>query len=306
MYYEALTQIVGNTPLLKLNKFITKRNLKSNIFAKLEYFEPGGSIKDRTALKMLENAEKRGDLVYGGTVIEPTSGNTGIGLAWICAIKGYRLILTIPENMSIERIKLLTQLGAEIVKTKAEDGMKGAVEKANALAEDIKNSFIPSQFTNTDNCLAHISTAEEIYNDLDKKIDFLVAGIGTGGTITGTGETLRSHLPNIKIVGVEPFSSPLISKGYTGKHKLQGIGANFIPKILNIKLLDEIIAVTDENAINCAKQLAKEEGILVGITSGAAVYAAQLLAERKENCGKNIVAILPDTGERYLSTDLFS
>ncbi|MFA6867229.1 MAG: cysteine synthase A [Clostridia bacterium] len=305
MYYNSLTELVGHTPLLKLNRFMKKRGLQANIFAKLEYFEPASSIKDRTALTMVEKAEERGDLIAGSTIIEPTSGNTGIGLAWVCAIKGYDLILTIPENMSIERIKLVKQLGAKVVLTSADEGLKGSKEKAIELNKSIPNSFIPSQFDNPDNCLAHISTANEILLDLDKNVDYLVAGIGTGGTITGTGENIKKVVPNVKIVGIEPFSSPLISKGYAGKHNLQGIGANFVPAILNVKILDRIITVSDEDAIKTAKDLAKEEGILVGITSGASVFASMVIAKEKGNEGKNIVAILPDTGERYISTALF-
>lgn len=304
---QSLTELVGNTPLLKLNNFCANRNLKGNILAKLEYFNPASSIKDRVALRLIEDAEEKHLITKGATIIEPTSGNTGIGLAWVCAVKNYRLILTMPETMSIERIKLVKQYGAEVVLTEGKLGMQGAVDKAVELSKNIKNSFIPQQFENPANLEAHkLTTAKEILQDTDKDISYFVAGVGTGGTVTGTGEELKKHIPDVKIIAVEPYNSPLISKGYTGSHGIMGIGANFLPKILNVKLLDEIIAVTLEDAIETAVSLAKEEGILVGISSGAAAFAAMEIAKREEARGKNIVVILPDTGERYVSTRLFS
>ncbi|HKL73449.1 MAG TPA: cysteine synthase A [Clostridia bacterium] len=303
---QSITELVGNTPLLQLNNFGAKRNLKANILAKLEYFNPASSIKDRVGLRLIEEAEKSKLITKGATIIEPTSGNTGIGLAWVCAVKNYHLILTMPATMSIERIKLVKQYGAEVVLTDAKLGMQGSVDKAIELHKSIENSFIPQQFENTANLDAHReTTAQEILRDTQNNVSYFVACVGTGGTITGTGEALKKAIPDVKIIAVEPSNSPLISKGYAGSHGIMGIGANFLPKILNVKLLDEVITVTLEDSIATAKELALEEGILVGISSGAAVFAAIEVAKREEAKGKNIVVILPDTGERYVSTKLF-
>lgn len=305
--YTNLVELIGNTPLLELSGYEKKHSLKAKLIGKLEYFNPAGSVKDRIAKAMIEDAEKRGLLKPDSVIIEPTSGNTGIGLASIAAAKGYRIILTMPETMSIERRKLLQAYGAELVLTEGAKGMKGAVEKANELAKEIPNSFIPGQFDNPANPEIHRrTTGPEIWNDTDGKVDIFVAGVGTGGTITGAGEYLKSKNPNIKIVAVEPFDSPVLSEGRAGAHKIQGIGAGFVPTVLNTKIYDEIIKVKNEDAFKSGRELSRTDGLLVGISSGAAVWAATELALRPENEGKTIVAILPDTGERYLSTPLFS
>lgn len=303
---QSILELVGNTPLLQLNNYAKKRNLQGNILAKLEYYNPASSIKDRVALYLIEDAENKKLISEGATIIEPTSGNTGIGLAWVCALRNYQLIIVLPDTVSMERIKLIKQYGAQVVLTDGNLGMSGAIAKAIEIQKNTENSFIPQQFENFANPQTHrISTAREILNDTENNVEYFVAGVGTGGTITGIGEVLKNEIPDVKIVAVEPYSSPLLSKGYAGSHLLQGIGANFVPKILNINILDEIIAVKDDDAIMTAKALAKEEGILVGISSGAAVYAASIIAARKEAENKNIVVILPDTGERYISTKLF-
>ena len=305
--YGSVTELIGNTPLVELKNYEKKHDLKATILAKLEYFNPAGSVKDRIAKAMIEDAEAKGLLKPGATIIEPTSGNTGIGLASIAAAKGYRLILTMPETMSVERRNLLKAYGAELVLTEGSKGMKGAIEKANELAEEIPNSFIPGQFVNPANPKAHFTTTgPEIWNDTDGKVDIFVAGIGTGGTVSGIGGFLKSKNPSIKVVGLEPAGSPFLSKGITGPHKLQGIGAGFKPDTLNTSILDEIITIENDDAFAAGKAIARTEGILVGITSGAAVHAATILAQRPENAGKVIVALLPDTGDRYLSTPLFS
>ncbi len=304
--YKDVTELIGKTPLMEFENYQKKVGAQSTILAKLELFNPAGSIKDRAAFEMIDDAEKKGLIKKGAVIIEPTSGNTGIGLASICAAKGYKIILTMPETMSIERRNLLKAYGAEIVLTEGSKGMQGAVEKANELAEKIENSFIAGQFENPANPLSHIkTTGPEIWDDTDGKIDILVSCVGTGGTISGTGKYLKSKNPNIKVVAVEPDSSPLLSKGIAGPHKIQGIGANFVPKTLDKNIYDEIITVSDENAYKTGKEIARSEGILVGISSGAAMYAASELSKRPENKDKIIVAILPDTGERYLSTTMF-
>lgn len=304
--YESVTELIGRTPLLHAGNFEKARELNANIYAKLEYFNPAGSIKDRVALNMIEQAEAEGRLQEGSVIIEPTSGNTGIGLASIAAAKGYRVILTMPDTMSVERRKLLQAYGAEIVLTKGSEGMRGAIERADELARNTPNSFIAGQFVNEANPEAHKkTTGPEIWDDTDGRVDILVAGVGTGGTITGVGEYLKSRNKDIKVVAVEPATSPLLSKGVAGTHKLQGIGANFVPEVLNTDIYDEIIAVEAEAAFEAGRQFGRTEGILVGITAGAALYAAAELAKRAENQGKNIVVILPDTGDRYLSTELF-
>ena len=304
--YESIAQMVGNTPLLALHGIEKEYRLKANLFAKLESFNPASSAKDRIALSMILRAEKEGILVEGSTIIEPTSGNTGIGLAAIGASRGYRVIIVMPDSMSIERQKLMRAYGAEVILTPGALGMKGAIEKANALQTEIKNSFIPNQFENPANPLAHyLTTAKEIVTDLDGAVDAFVAGIGTGGTISGCAKYLKETLPSVHVVGVEPASSPLISKGIAGAHGLQGIGANFIPATLDLSLIDEILTVTEEDAYKASREISAKEGILVGISSGAALSAAILLAKKEEFCNKNIVVVLPDTGEHYLSTDLF-
>ena len=304
--YNNITELAGNTPLVMLSEFSAKRNLNAEILAKLEYLNPAGSAKDRVAIAMINDAEKSGRLKPGACIIEPTSGNTGIGLAAAAAVKGYRVILTMPETMSVERRKLLAAYGAEIVLTEGSRGMSGAIEKANEIASSTTGSFIPGQFENPSNPKAHFdTTGPEIWRDTDGEVDIFVAGVGTGGTISGVGEYLKSRKPEVKIVAVEPASSPLISKGYSGAHGLQGIGANFIPKNLNLDVVDEVIAVTDEQAYAAGRAIAKEEGILVGISAGAALHAAAELAKRPENKGKKIVVLLPDTGDRYLSTPMF-
>jgi cysteine synthase A len=300
-----LTDLIGKTPLLEPVQFEQKEGVTATILAKLEYFNPAGSIKDRIAKAMIEDAEQKGLLQKGSVIIEPTSGNTGIGLAAIAAAKGYRIILTMPETMSIERRNLLKAYGAELVLT--QNGMKGAIEKANELAASTPNSFIPGQFTNPANPAAHKkTTGPEIWEDTDGKVDILVAGVGTGGTITGTGEYLKSKNPNIQVIAVEPADSPVLTKGVAGAHQIQGIGAGFIPEILNTHVYAEVITVTNEDALKTGKAIARTEGLLVGISSGAALWAAVQIAKRPENSGKTIVVILPDTGERYLSTPMFN
>lgn len=301
--YNNVLELIGHTPLVKINKM---NDGEADIVVKLEKQNPAGSVKDRPALYMIETAEKAGLIDKDTVIIEPTSGNTGIGLALACAIKGYKMFLTMPETMSIERRKLLSAYGAELVLTDGTKGMQGAVDKANELHQEIKNSFIPQQFSNPANPESHvISTAEEIWNDTDGKVDFIVAGMGTGGTISGIAKGLKAKNSNVKAVAVEPASSPLLTKGFAGAHKIQGIGANFIPENYNGDLIDEVVAVKDEDAISFAKRLAKEEGILSGISSGAALWTANELSKCPENKGKLIVVILPDSGERYLSSEMF-
>ncbi len=305
--YNSITDLVGGTPLLRLNNFLKADKYYADILVKLEYLNPAGSVKDRIAKAMIDNAEATGDLKEGSVIIEPTSGNTGIGLAAIAASKGYRIILTMPETMSVERRNLLKAYGAELVLTEGSKGMKGAIAKANELAETIPDSFIPGQFVNPANPKAHFeTTGPEIWNDTDGKVDIFVAGVGTGGTISGVGKYLKSRNPDVKIVAVEPAGSPVLSTGVAGSHKLQGIGAGFVPDTLDTSIYDEIITIKDEEAFETGRKLAKAEGLLVGITSGAAVYAASILAKRPENEGKIIVALLPDTGDRYLSTPMFA
>lgn len=305
--YNKITDLIGGTPLLKLTNYIDEKNLNATIYGKLEYFNPAGSVKDRIAKAMIDEAEEKGVLKPDSVIIEPTSGNTGIGLAAVAASRGYKIILTMPETMSIERRNLLKAYGAEIVLTEGAKGMKGAISKAQELAFGIPNSFIPSQFTNMANPTAHLrTTGPEIWNDTDGKVDIFVAGVGTGGTLSGVGEYLKSKNPNVKVVAVEPAGSPVLSKGTPGPHKIQGIGAGFVPDTLNTEIYDEVIAVENEDAFETGRTLARHEGLLVGISSGAAVFAATELAKRSENKGKIIVALLPDTGERYLSTPMFS
>ena len=305
--YNTITDLVGNTPLLKLNNFSKLNGLEAEVYGKLEYFNPAGSVKDRIAKAMIDDAEAKGLLKEDAVIIEPTSGNTGIGLAATAAARGYRIILTMPETMSIERRNLLKAYGAELVLTEGAKGMKGAIEKANELASKIENSFIPSQFTNFANPAAHVaSTGPEIWNDTDGKVDIFVAGVGTGGTVSGVGKYLKSQNPGVKVVAVEPAGSPVLSKGVAGPHKIQGIGAGFVPETLDTDIYDEIIPVENEDAFATGRTLARKEGLLVGISSGAAVFAAAQLAKRPENKGKVIVALLPDTGERYLSTPMFA
>ena len=303
---KKLTDLIGHTPLLELSNYEKKHALEATLIAKVESFNPLSSVKDRVGFALIQDAEERGLVNQDTTIIEPTSGNTGVGLAFVAASRGYRLILTMPETMSLERRRLVSALGAELVLTEGAAGMKGAIAKAEELAKEIPNSFIPGQFTNPANPAAHrATTAQEIWEDTDGKIDLFVAGIGTGGTITGTGEGLKAHNPGIRIVGVEPASSPVISQGKAGPHKIQGIGAGFVPDILNTDILDEVLTATNEDAYATAKELARTEGLLVGISAGAAVFAATQLAKRPENKGKQIVVLLPDTGERYLSTGVF-
>lgn len=305
--FDKITDLIGGTPILKLNNYIALNELPANIYAKLEYFNPAGSVKDRIAKAMIDDAEAKGALKPGAVIIEPTSGNTGIGLATVAASKGYRIILTMPETMSVERRNLLKAYGAELVLTDGAKGMKGAIAKAEELAQQIEGGFIPSQFTNSANPTAHFNTTgPEIWEDTDGKVDIFVAGVGTGGTVSGVGKFLKSKNPNVKVVAVEPAGSPVLSKGVAGPHKIQGIGAGFVPETLDTKIYDEIIAVENEDAFATGKTLARKEGLLVGISSGAAVYAATQLAKRPENKSKNIVVLLPDTGDRYLSTPMFA
>lgn len=305
--FDKITDLIGSTPILKLNNYIALNELPANIYAKLEYFNPAGSVKDRIAKAMIDDAEAKGALKPGAVIIEPTSGNTGIGLAAVAASKGYRIILTMPETMSVERRNLLKAYGAELVLTDGAKGMKGAIAKAEELAQQIEGGFIPSQFTNSANPTAHFNTTgPEIWEDTDGKVDIFVAGVGTGGTVSGVGKYLKSKSPNVKVVAVEPAGSPVLSKGVAGPHKIQGIGAGFVPETLDTKIYDEIIAVENEDAFATGRTLARKEGLLVGISSGAAVYAATQLAKRPENKGKNIVVLLPDTGDRYLSTPMFA
>lgn len=305
--YHSLMELIGHTPLLELHRIEEEEKTGARILAKIESFNPGGSVKDRTALHMIEKAEEDGTLQQGYTIIEPTSGNTGIGLAWISALKGYRLILTMPDTMSIERRKLLKALGATVILTPGVEGMNGAIQKANELQQEIPNSFIPQQFSNMANTEAHITTtAEEIWSDTNGNIDIFVGTVGTGGTITGTAIGLKRHRPDIKIVAVEPYHSSVLSGGKPGTHQIQGIGAGFIPKIYDNQQIDRIIPVKDEEAFHATRLLMQREGIVAGISSGAALHAAILLSKEPENKGKTIVVLLPDTGERYLSTALFN
>lgn len=305
--YKKATELIGNTPLLELGNYEKAHGLEATILAKLEYLNPAGSVKDRIALAMLEDAERRGLLKPGSVIIEPTSGNTGIGLAAVAAARGYRIILTMPETMSVERRSLLRAYGAELVLTEGAKGMKGAIAKARELAAQTENSFIPGQFTNPANPRAHReTTGPEIWRDTDGKVDIFVAGVGTGGTVTGVGEYLKAQNPAVRIVAVEPAGSPVLSGGASGPHKIQGIGAGFVPDTLNRAVLDEILPVENEDAFAAGRELARREGVLAGISSGAALYAATVLAKRPENRGKVIVVLLPDTGDRYLSTPLFS
>ena len=304
--YQSAEELIGRTPLLKLNRFAAEKACGGTILAKLEYLNPAGSAKDRAALFMVNDAEKRGVLKPGGTVIEPTSGNTGIGLAMVAVRRGYRVIIVMPDSMSKERRTLMTAYGAELVLTPGSEGMKGAIEKAESLKEEIPGSFILGQFENPANAEAHYrTTGPEIWEDTEGRVDLFVAGVGTGGTVTGVGRYLKEQNPEVKIIAVEPASSPLLSKGYAGPHGLQGIGANFVPELLDREIYDEVITVTEEEAFGAARTLAKTEGILCGISSGAALFAGETLAKRKENMGKNIVVFLPDTGDRYLSTSLY-
>ena len=306
-YAETITDLIGNTPLLRLNRFEAENGLDAVLLAKLEYLNPAGSVKDRVALAMLDDAEAKGLLKPGAVIIEPTSGNTGIGLAAVSAARGYRMILTMPDTMSVERRKLLQAYGAELVLTDGSLGMQGAIAKAEALAAEIPGSFLPGQFTNPANPAAHrASTGPEIWADTDGKVDLFVAGVGTGGTITGVGEYLKAQNPGVRVVAVEPAGSPVLSGGKAGAHGLQGIGAGFVPDTLNPTVYDEVIPVTNEDAYAAGRLLARKEGLLVGISSGAALWAAAQLAKRPENRGKHIVVLLPDTGDRYLSTPLFS
>ena len=305
--FDKITDLIGGTPILKLNNYIALNELPANIYAKLEYFNPAGSVKDRIAKAMIDDAEAKGALKPGAVIIEPTSGNTGIGLAAVAASKGYRIILTMPETMSVERRNLLKAYGAELVLTDGAKGMKGAIAKAEELAQQIEGGFIPSQFTNSANPTAHFNTTgPEIWEDTDGKVDIFVAGVGTGGTVSGVGKYLKSKNPGVKVVAVEPASSPVLSQGVAGAHKIQGIGAGFVPDVLDTKVYDEIIAVTNEDAFATGRLIGHKEGVLVGISSGAAVWAAIELAKRPENKGKNIVVLLPDTGDRYLSTPMFA
>lgn len=304
--YTSADRLIGKTPLLELTHIEKKYGLKAKVLAKLEYFNPAGSVKDRVAKKMLDDAEAAGKLTPESVIIEPTSGNTGIGLASVAAARGYRIIIVMPETMSVERRQLMKAYGAELVLTDGTKGMKGAIEKADELAKEIPNSFIPGQFVNPSNPKAHYeTTGPEIFEDTDGEVDIFVAGVGTGGTVTGVGEYLKEKKPSVKIVAVEPESSPVLSKGVAGVHKIQGIGAGFVPEVLDTKVYDEIIPVSNEAAFETGRLIGRSEGVLVGISSGAAAYAAVELAKRPENAGKTIVVLLPDTGDRYLSTPLF-
>ena len=305
--YQSVTELIGRTPLLEVKNLEKELNLQARVLVKLEYFNPAGSVKDRAALQMITEAEENGTLKQGSAIIEPTSGNTGIGLASIAASRGYRAIFVMPETMSIERRKLLKGYGAEIVLTEGAKGMKGAIAKAKELEQEIENAVILGQFVNTANPRAHEkTTGPEIWEDTDGKVDVFVAGVGTGGTITGTGRYLKKQNPNVKVVAVEPASSPVLGQGKAGSHKIQGIGAGFVPDVLDTKIYDEVIAVENDDAFAAGKLVGKKEGILVGISSGASIWAALELAKRPENAGKTIVALLPDTGDRYLSTPLFA
>lgn len=304
--YNNVTELIGNTPVVKIQKFAKLYGLEANLIVKLESFNPGGSVKDRIAFAMIEKARKDGIITEGATIIEPTSGNTGVGLAMVCAYFGYKTVLVMPDTMSVERRGLLKAYGAKIVLTPGSEGMKGAIKKAIEISNETPNSFIPSQFENPANPEIHRNTTGvEIYEDLDGNLDFFVSGIGTGGTITGAGEYLKSKVPNLNVIAVEPENSPVLSKGTTGPHKIQGIGAGFVPNVLNTSVYDEVITISNDEAFNASRDLAISEGILVGISSGAALYAGVKIANRPENKGKTIVIILPDTGERYLSTNLF-
>ena len=305
--YTSADQLIGHTPLLELVHIEKEENLEAKVLAKLEYFNPAGSVKDRIAKAMIHDAEAKGLLKPGSVIIEPTSGNTGIGLASVAAARGYRIIIVMPETMSVERRQLMKAYGAELVLTEGAKGMKGAIAKADELAKELPNSFIPGQFVNPANPAVHkATTGPEIWEDTDGKVDIFVAGVGTGGTVTGTGEYLKSRNPNVKVVAVEPASSPVLSQGHAGAHKIQGIGAGFVPDVLDTKIYDEIITVENDDAFATGRLIGKHEGVLVGISSGAAVWAAIELAKRPENKGKTIVALLPDTGDRYLSTPLFA
>ena len=305
--YTSADQLIGKTPLLELTHIEKKHGLKAKILAKLEYFNPAGSVKDRIAKAMIDDAERRGILKEGSVIIEPTSGNTGIGLASVAAVRGYRIIIVMPETMSVERRQLMKAYGAELVLTEGAKGMKGAIAKADELAKEIPNSFVPGQFVNEANPKAHFdTTGPEIYEDTDGNVDFFVAGVGTGGTITGVGRYLKSKKPDVKVVAVEPKSSAVLSTGVAGAHKIQGIGAGFVPAVLDTKIYDEIIPVENDDAFATGREIGQSEGVLVGISSGAALWAAIELAKRPENAGKTIVVLLPDTGDRYLSTPLFS
>ena len=305
--YTSADQLIGHTPLLELVHIEKEENLEAKVLAKLEYFNPAGGVKDRIAKAMIDDAEAKGLLKPGSVIIEPTSGNTGIGLASVAAARGYRIIIVMPETMSVERRQLMKAYGAELVLTEGAKGMKGAIAKADELAKELPNSFIPGQFVNPANPAVHkATTGPEIWEDTDGKVDIFVAGVGTGGTVTGTGEYLKSQNPNVKVVAVEPASSPVLSQGHAGAHKIQGIGAGFVPDVLDTKIYDEIITVENDDAFATGRLIGKHEGVLVGISSGAAVWAAIELAKRPENKGKTIVALLPDTGDRYLSTPLFA
>ena len=304
--YTSADQLIGRTPLMELTHIEKNENLAAKILAKLEYFNPAGSVKDRIAKAMIDDAEAKGVLKPGSVIIEPTSGNTGIGLASVAAARGYRIIIVMPETMSVERRQLMKAYGAELVLTEGAKGMKGAIAKAEELSHEIPNSFVPGQFVNAANPKAHFeTTGPEIYEDTDGKVDIFVAGVGTGGTITGVGQYLKSKLPNVKVVAVEPATSAVLSTGVAGAHKIQGIGAGFVPEVLDTKVYDEIIPVSNEDAFATGRMIGRSEGVLVGISSGAAVWAAIQLAKRPENAGKNIVVLLPDTGDRYLSTPMF-